>query len=74
MLMDNYEYGVTWLNPLTGKHFLVYDEEWGTYGWANHEALEVLGMPDRTGVKIMRRLKAGEPEDFLLYVDGKEEE
>lgn len=66
--MDNYEYGVTWSNGL-GAHFPIFEDEWGTYEWAHDQALQERSESSREDVKIMRRIKAGEPEDFLLYVD-----
>lgn len=60
--VDPYEYGATWLD-WHDEYFPVLDGEWGTLEEAQAEALDARkrGNP---GGKIMRRLKAGEAEDF----------
>lgn len=60
--VDPYEYGATWLD-WHNVYFPVLDSEWGTIEEAQYEAQDAK-KHGNVGGKIMRRLKAGEPEDF----------
>jgi hypothetical protein len=61
--VDPYEYATTWLD-WNDKYFPIEEGEWGTLANAEHEAKFVGHHKGMTGVKIMRRLKAGEAEDY----------
>lgn len=62
---DPYEYGATWLDvsDTEGGYWDVFETEWGTLEEAQVEVRHATEIGNK-GVKIMRRLKAGEPEDY----------
>lgn len=62
---DPYEYGATWLDVsgVEGSYWDVYETEWGTLEEAQEEAEHAEEIGNK-GIKIVRRLKAGEPEDY----------
>jgi hypothetical protein len=64
---DPYEYGATWASPFADEpyfpYFEIFENEWGTLEEAKQSAQEAESVGN-TDIKIMRRLKAGEPEDY----------
>jgi len=61
---DPYEYGATWLDSAAeSSYWDVFESEWGTLEETQEQAQHATELGNR-GVKIMRRLKAGEPEDY----------
>lgn len=60
--VDPYEYGVTWKMPDSEEFYPIFSGEWTTLEEVQ-EGLRGYGSNFR-GTKIVRRLKAGEPEDY----------
>lgn len=61
--VDPYEYGATWKVYSSEEYYPVFSDDWGTLAEAEAEA-ESAKKWDKLGIKIMRRLKAGEAEDY----------
>lgn len=63
--VDPYEYAATWLDPYASKeaYWEVLESEWGTLEEAQEEARHATEVGNK-GAKIVRRRKAGEPEDY----------
>lgn len=61
--VDPYEYGATWKMQDSEKYHPVYSDEWGSLEDAQDE-LRIAREEARRGAKLMRRLKAGDPEDY----------
>jgi hypothetical protein len=60
---DPYEYGATWKMDGSEEYYPVFSDEWGTLEYAQDE-LNLASSEHQRDAKIVRRLKAGEPEDF----------